>query len=61
MSLTLTVLERVNSLYGFYPDGYPTGSLLKDGDLSMTARSSAYTGLDLTATLTSQQPIWVLP
>jgi len=53
--------EAVNSLYGSYPDDYPSGSFLKDGDFPTTARSSAYMGLALTATRASQQPIRVLP
>ena len=51
-----------SSLYGSYPDGHPSGSLLKDEDSAYNDCSeSAYMGLTLTATQVSQPPTRVLP
>ena len=76
MSHTFPSMTNSSRAYiGSYPDDYLLRSLLKDGDLPMTARSSTYTGLALTATpnestsytglaLTvraNQQPTRVLP
>jgi len=49
------LLEPVNSLYRFYTNGYPSGSLLKDeSPPTMIAWSPTYTGSILMATRASQ-------
>ena len=51
-----------SSLYGSYPNGHPSGSLLKDGDsTTMTARSQPIRVFTLIATQVSQPPTGLLP